>query len=168
MATAAKPKIAAPDMTEVAAFLYDEADCLDAADLDGWMNFYTEDGVYWMPASPTQTSPDDHISLFYDDRLLMSIRRINFGDALAASMEYEVRATHIIGNVRLQSWDADTGAAVVTSNFHVALLYRGAQELYAGRYTHTLVRTGGAWKIRHKKVNLLTCDQPMKSLIIYL
>jgi 3-phenylpropionate/cinnamic acid dioxygenase small subunit len=168
MATTLKPKVAAPDMTEIATFLYDEADCLDAADLTAWMDLYTEDGVYWMPASPTQTSPDDHISLFYDDRLLMSIRRFNFGDALAASMEYDVRSSHIIGNTRLKSWDAETGTTVVTSNFHVAILYRGAQELYAGRYTHTLVRCGETWKIRHKKVDLLTCDQPMKSLVIYI
>lgn len=168
MTTATQSKTTAPDMTRIAAFLYDEADCLDACDLEAWMALYTDDGVYWMPASPTQTSPDDHISLFHDDRLLMTIRRLNFGDTLAASMEHAVRSTHIIGNVRLQSWDETSGIAVATSNFHVALLYRGEQQLYAGRYTHTLVTDGQGWKIRHKKVDLLTSDQPMKSLVIYI
>jgi 3-phenylpropionate/cinnamic acid dioxygenase small subunit len=157
-----------PDIREIEEFLYREADFLDRGDLDGWIELYTEDASYWMPASPEQTDPFTHISLFYDDRLLMEIRRINFGHEYAASMAHPVRSTHIIGNVRLQSFDAATGEARVTSNFHVAMYYRGEQTLYAGRYTHDLVRQGNDWKIRHKRVDILTCDAPLKSIIIYL
>lgn len=156
------------DLREIEQFLYDEADCLDRGDLDGWIELYTEDASYWMPASPDQTDPFTHISLFYDDRLLMEIRRINFGHEYAASMAHPVRSTHIIGNLRLASFDPDLGEARVTSNFHVALFYRGEQTLYAGRYLHHLQRVGDGWKIRHKRVDLLTADAPMKSIVIYL
>lgn len=154
------------DIREIEAFLYEEADCLDRADLETWMTLYTEDGTYWMPASPGQKDPTTEISIIYDDRLLMEIRRLNYGHELAASMAYAVRSSHIIGNVRVIQ--EDTECCTVTSNFHVALFYRGEQTLYAGRYKHVLHRIDGQWKIKHKHVDLLTCDQPLKSLVIYL
>lgn len=157
-----------PDLRSVEAFLYEEADCLDRADLESWIALYTEDGRYWLPSHPGQTSPDTEISIIYDDRLLMEIRRLNYGHELAASMAYPVRASRIIGNVRIRDWNADSAVCTVTSNFHAALLYRGEQTLYAGRYTHELLQTDSGWKIRHKRVDLITCDQPLKSLVIYL
>jgi benzoate/toluate 1,2-dioxygenase beta subunit len=155
-----------PDIRDIETFLYDEADCLDRADLEAWMTLYTEDGTYWMPSHPNQSDPTTEISIIYDDRLLMEIRRLNYGHELAASMAYEVRSSHIIGNVRLRAWDGESGQ--VTSNFQATLLYRGDQTLYAGRYSHSLVKSGDGFKIRYKKVDLLNCDQPLKSLVIYL
>ncbi|NNM01898.1 MAG: aromatic-ring-hydroxylating dioxygenase subunit beta, partial [Gammaproteobacteria bacterium] len=61
-------------MLAIEQLLYDEADCLDRADLDAWFNMYTDDGTYWMPVEPDQADPLSHISLFYDDRLMMEIR----------------------------------------------------------------------------------------------
>lgn len=150
-------------------FLYHEADCLDRADLDAWMQLYTEDGVYWMPASPTQTDPDTHISIFNDDRLLMEIRRRNFGHEFAASMEYDVRSSHLISNVRVIDGKESDGEFRVASNFQAALFYRGEQTLYAGRYTHDLVRNGEDLKIRRKRVDLINCDSSqLRSIVIYL
>jgi 3-phenylpropionate/cinnamic acid dioxygenase small subunit len=157
-----------PDLPEIENFLYDEADCLDRADLEAWTGLYTEDGVYWMPQSPEQTDPETQISLFHDNRLLMEIRRLNFASPLAASMAYPVRASHIIGNIRIKNWDPKTAACRTTANFHAALLFRNEQTFYAGRYTHELRRLEGAWKIRHKRVDLINCDTPLKSLVIYL
>lgn len=168
MTQPAKRTAADPDINVLAAFLYDEADLLDAGDLKAWMALYTEDGRYWMPAAPDQPDPDSHISLFYDDRLMMSIRALNFGHPLSAAMEHPVRSSHVIGNVRLAHWDPSTGTAKVTSNFHVVLLQRKEQTVFAGRYTHDLVQDGQDWKIRQKKVDLINCDQPLKSIMTYL
>lgn len=150
-------------------FLYREADYLDRADLDAWMELYTEDGVYWMPASPTQTDPDTHISIFNDGRLLMEIRRRNFGHEFAASMEYEVRCSHLIGNVRVIEGSETDDEFRVASNFQAVLYYRGEQTLFAGRYTHDLVREQGNLKIRRKRVDLINCDSTqLRSIVIYL
>lgn len=154
---------------DIEAFLYREADCLDRADLNAWIDLYTEDGVYWMPASPTQTDPDTHISIFNDDRLLMEIRRRNFGHAFAASMEYDVRCSHLIGNLRLLDGSSGSSDLSVASNFQSVIYYRGEQTLYAGRYTHDLVRDGGDYRIRHKRVELINCDAPtLRSIVIYI
>ena len=156
------------DIREIEAFLYREADYLDAADLNGWISLYTEDASYWMPVDPDQLDPDTHISLFYDDRLMMELRRRNFGDAMAASMEYDVRCSHIIGNVRILSGKPGMKSFRVGSNFQACIYYRGEQTLYAGRYTHDLVRTDDGLRIQHKRVDLINCDAALRSIIVYL
>ena len=156
-------------LSDIEAFLYREADCLDRADLDAWMRLYTEDGVYWMPASPNQSDPDSHISIFNDGRLLMEIRRRNFGHEFAASMEYDVRCSHLIGNVRIIEGAATDETFKVASNFQSVLYYRGEQTLYAGQYTHELVRDGEELRIHRKRVDLINCDSSnLRSIVIYL
>jgi hypothetical protein len=56
----------------------------------------------------------------------------------------------------------------VGSNFQACIYYRGEQTLYAGRYTHDLVRTDDGLRIQHKRVDLINCDAALRSIIIYL
>jgi benzoate/toluate 1,2-dioxygenase beta subunit len=155
-------------LRRVEEFLYLEAAFLDRPDLDAWIELYTEDGTYWMPASEDQPDPVDHISLIYDDRVMMEIRRRNFVHPRAASKDYKVRASHIISNVRITAMDAQTGDYTVMSNFHCAYHYWDEQRLYAGTYRHELVNTDGGFRIRHKRVDLIDCDSVHGSIIIYL
>ena len=61
---------------DVEQLLYLEASLLDRPDLDRWIELYTEDGTYWMPTIEDQEDPLNHISLFYDDRVMMEVRQI--------------------------------------------------------------------------------------------
>ena len=155
------------ELRKIEQFLYDEANLLDNPDLDSWINLYTEDGTYWMPVIEDQADPFNHVSIFYDDRVMMEVRRRNFVHPRAASKDHTVRSSHIIGNVRLQGSN-DTGDLVVTSNFQALVFYRNEQRAYGGRYEHHLVADGDSYKIRHKKVTLINCDAPQRSLTIYL
>src|SRR5262245_31964859 len=85
-------------LREIQALLYDEADCLDRADLLAWLALYTEDATYWMPASRDQPDPIDHVSHIYDDRVMMEIRRRNFEHPRAPSKDHAVRCSHLLGN----------------------------------------------------------------------
>ncbi|MFM7785231.1 MAG: aromatic-ring-hydroxylating dioxygenase subunit beta [Gammaproteobacteria bacterium] len=153
-------------LREIETLLYDEADCLDRADLDAWMQLYTEDGSYWMPAAPGQEDPLNHISHFYDDRVMMEIRKRNFVHPRAASKDHPVRCSHLIGNIRLLSRDAE--GILVRSNFHAMLFYREETRLFGGRYEHALQRQPEGLRIRRKRVDLIDCDAPHKSIVIYL
>ncbi len=155
------------ELQAIERFLYDEADLLDHPDLDKWMELYTEDGTYWMPVLEDQADPLNHISIFYDDRVMMEVRRRNFVHPRAASKDHKVRSSHLIGNVRLNG-RTEQGDLIVTSNFQALVFYRGEQQAFGGTYEHHLSETGGSYKIRHKKVVLINCDAPQRSLIIYL
>jgi len=155
------------ELRKIEQFLYDEANLLDNPDLDSWIKLYTEDGTYWMPVIEDQADPLNHVSIFYDDRVMMEVRRRNFVHPRAASKDHKVRSSHIIGNIRLQGSN-DQGDLVVTSNFQALVFYRNEQRAYGGRYEHHLVADGDGYKIRHKKVTLINCEAPRRSLIIYL
>ena len=153
---------------DIEQLLYEEASYLDRPDLDRWIELYTDDGTYWMPAIQDQEDPLNHISLFYDDRVLMEVRRRNFVHPRAASKDYTVRASHIISNIQVREMDEATGDCTVTSNFHCFLYYRDRQTPYAGTYTHELVRAGDSYRIRRKRVDLINCDAALNTIIIYL
>ncbi|MED5420198.1 MAG: aromatic-ring-hydroxylating dioxygenase subunit beta [Pseudomonadota bacterium] len=158
-----------PDkLYELERFLYKEASFLDRPDLDKWMELYTEDGTYWMPAIPDQEDAEMHISLFYDDRVMMEVRRRNFVHPAAASKEYVVRASHIISNIQVTELDERNGDCTVTSNFHCFLYYHDRQTPYAGTYTHQLVRDGDSYKIKSKRVDIINCDTALNTIIIYI
>ncbi len=154
------------DLRDIEAFLYREASFLDRPDLDGWIELYTEDGTYWMPAIEDQVDAINHISLFYDDRVMMEIRRRNFVHPRAASKDYIVRCSHIISNVQVT--DSTNDGLTVTSNFQCVVYYNSKQTLYAGRYTHELLTVGDEFRIRHKRVDLINCDGVLGSIIIYI
>jgi benzoate/toluate 1,2-dioxygenase beta subunit len=148
-------------------FLYDEAELLDNPDLDRWIDLYTQDGTYWMPVVEDQPDPLNHVSIFYDDRVMMEVRRRNFLHPRAASKDHKVRSSHIIGNIRLRGTD-ERGDLLVTSNFQALVFYRNEQRAYGGKYEHRLVAEGDSYRIRSKKVTLINCEAPQRSLIIYL
>lgn len=155
-------------LRKIEEFLYLEASHLDRPDLDAWLQLYTEDGTYWMPTIEDQPDPLNHVSLFYDDRVMMEIRRRNFVHPRAASKDYKVRSSHLISNIRIIDFDAATGDCTVTSNFHCAYYYWDQQTLFAGTYRHELKSTADGYRIRHKRVDLINCDGVLGTIIIYL
>jgi len=155
------------DMRAVEDFLYLEASCLDVPDLGKWLALYSEDGTYWMPASENQLDPLNEISHFYDDRVLMEIRKRNFVHPRASSKDSSVRCSHLIGNIR-QHGESSNGDVIVTSNFQVVMFYREEQRVFAGTYEHQLIPSGSSFLIRSKRVNLINPEAAHKSIIIYL
>ncbi len=165
------PKSVTLSVDEYAAiteFLYREAMCLDDARLEDWMGLYSDEGVYWMPAHPDQICPDTEISVLYENKLLMDIRRRNFGHALAPSMEYPVRGSRILGNTHLVGNQPENSAVRVSSSFHAQLYYREEITHFAGKYTHDLVRDGESFKIAQKRVDLINADGIQRNLLIYI
>ena len=162
------PQVSAEKLHELERFLYKEASFLDRPDLDRWIELYTDDGTYWMPAVPDQEDAEMHISLFYDDRVMMEVRRRNFVHPAAASKDYDVRCSHIISNIQVTELDEKTGDCTVTSNFHCYVYYKDRQTPFAGTYTHQLVREGDDYKIRSKRVALINCDAALNTIIIYI
>ena len=162
------PQVSAEKLHELERFLYKEASFLDRPDLDRWIELYTDDGTYWMPAVPDQEDAEMHISLFYDDRIMMEVRRRNFVHPAAASKDYDVRCSHIISNIQVTELDEKTGDCTVTSNFHCYVYYKDRQTPFAGTYTHQLVRDGDDYKIRSKRVDLINCDAALNTIIIYI
>jgi benzoate/toluate 1,2-dioxygenase beta subunit len=157
-----------PDLREIEEFLYREASYLDRKLYTEWLDLFTEDGLYWVPAAPDQKDPDDHVSIYFEDRLLRQMRVNRLRHPQAFSLESPVRASRMVGNVLIESFDAATGVCRVRSTFHMLELQYGEQHLYGGFYLHDLVASDSGYKIKMKRVDLINCDSPLDVMQAFL
>lgn len=139
-------------MSDVADFLFAEAELLDRADYEPWLKLFTADARYWVPLRPGQSDPINEVSLFYEDRTLMRARvgRLSHPRALGLT----TRTSRLIGNVR-KAGHAEDGSLMVASRFQMVEFVGDEQRLHAGAMTHHLVDGDDGWRIRLKRVDLV-------------
>jgi len=157
----------APSLAEIEPFLYREARLLDERRFEAWRDLFTEDGIYWAPTQHDQASPDDAVSLFFDDRMTMAarIRRLNHPQVhVQTPMSH---TTHLITNIEIDPSPID-GDARVFAAFMMAEYRQIEPRWYAGRYEYRLRRLDGQLRIALKKVVLINCDAPLGAMAIYI
>ena len=149
------------DERAVEKLLHTEARLLDEARYAEWLALYTDDCEYWVPASPTQQSPRDHVSLFYEDRILMETRVRRLGHAQAHSLVPPVRTSRVVAGI-------EVAGLLVTSSFHLVEYRNTEQRVFAGRYRHAIRELDGRLKIVSKRVDLINCDAAHEVLQVFL
>lgn len=157
-----------PDLRALEQFLYYEARLIDEWRWEQWQALWTDDGEYWVPASPGQPDPVNHLSLIYERSLLRAVRIKRFHNPLAQPLQPKPRSLHVVGNVMLEEHDPATGECVVTSKQIVLQYRRDKQDVFGGTCTHRLVPVGEGWKMRLKKFELVNCDAMLENILLYL
>ncbi len=160
--------VARPDVRDLERFLYQEARALDEQRWEDWDALFVEDGEYWVPVSPQQPDPVNHMSLMYEKHLLRAVRIRRFRHPSAFSLQPKPRSVHLISNVFLADFDEATGGCVVKSSFIMLEYRREVQNVYGGSYTHTLEAAEHGYKIKQKRVDLVNCDAALESILLYL
>ncbi|MFL6799860.1 MAG: aromatic-ring-hydroxylating dioxygenase subunit beta [Xanthobacteraceae bacterium] len=154
------------DRAAVEQFLVGEARLLDDRRFRDWMELFTGDGTYWVPAAPHQQSPFDQASLFYDDRELMRTRIERLEHPRIHVQTPPSRTAHLIGNIVIE--DAASGAdECVVASTVIMVEYRDEQQrLFAGRQQHRLRRAGAGFRIVQKRVDLINCDSAFEAMAV--
>ncbi len=154
------------DHRAVAAFLYEEARLADEARYAEWLGLWTDDGVYWVPATTDPAvDPERQISHIYDNRNRIETRVRLLQTGVRYSQEPASLMRRLISNVEVET--ADDGELVVGSNFILAeLAVQAKHELHwwAGRTTHRLRRVDGRLRMSFKKVVLVNAAEPLPNL----
>jgi 3-phenylpropionate/cinnamic acid dioxygenase small subunit len=145
---------------EIEQFLYRQAEFLDAKRWQDFIDLFAADGVYWMPASPEQTTGEGVPSIFYEDRDLMTVRMKRITHPHAWSQAPLWGTSHLVGNVVLDGEDRASGEILVRSRFHMMEFRRDASRHFAGTYRHRLVREGGDFRIRLQRVDMVNAQGP--------
>lgn len=137
--------------TDVEDFLFREADLLDEWRLPEWLELFTDDATYSVPATdlPADASPDN--SLFYvaDDRFRLSERVKRLMKRTAHAEFPHSKTRHLVSNVRIRERrdnELDVSCAFVT--------YRtkdGVTDTYFGSSRYRLVAENDGLKIRSKR-----------------
>ena len=148
-------------------FLIHEARLLDSRRFRDWMGLFTDDGTYWVPAVPDQSSPFDQASLFYDDRQLMQTRIDRLEHPRIHMQTPPSRTVHLIGNVEAFK-TAREGTMMVRSNFSISEFWSGETRTLTGSYGHRFVEIDGQGLIQCKRVDLIEFDQSLRNPSIVL
>lgn len=141
---------------EVEEFLFLEARLLDERRFDDWMALFTDDGVYWVPASPGQQSPFEELSIYYEDRTLMDVRIRRLQNPETHAQIPPSRTRHLVANVVV----ADAGDDGLEARSKLVMFeYRDDRQIvFAADCRHMLRRHGDGFKIASKRVDLVNCD----------
>src|SRR5437899_1577388 len=85
-------------------FLHAEALLLDRHLYEEWINLWTPDGIYWVPIVPN-TSPDDQISIIYDDMAQLRKRIERFQSGQAWVQDPQPGLVRTVSNVQVAGGD---------------------------------------------------------------
>jgi len=134
-------------------FLYRQADLLDSKQWQDWIDLFTPDGVYWMPADPAHKHWDGVPAIFAEDKNLMTVRMKRVLHPDAWSQRPLWGTNHVVSNVVVDK-AAKNGDLVVRSRFHMMELRRDDVRHFAGQYTHQLKKTKGSFRIKLQRVDM--------------
>jgi 3-phenylpropionate/cinnamic acid dioxygenase small subunit len=162
----AAPDLAGSERAPIEQFLMHEARLLDERRFRDWMELFTDDGTYWVPAVPDQKSPFDQASLFYDDRDLMRTRVERLEHPRIHVQTPPSRTAHLVGNVLIEEADAAKGEVVVGSTVIMVEYRDEVQRVFAGRQHHRLRRDGASFRIVQKRVDLINCDSAFEPMAV--
>lgn len=151
------------DRAEIEQFLYKEARLLDIQKFEEWLDLFTEDACYWVPAGHDDIDPTTHVSIIHDDKTAMArrVKRLRSGHAYA--QDPASRVHRIVSNVELGAADDASGELKVNSMMLLVELARHRQTIHSARCEFSLARHPEGWRIRCKKVNLLRNNEALDS-----
>jgi len=148
---------------EVQDFLFHEARLLDERAFEEWLNLFTDDVVYWMPARLNPLDSNDpadgtckpgDLSLFEETKETLRTRVARLATGLAWAEVPPSRTRHLITNVQVEGEDTKSGVRV-RSNF---MVYRTqlehSQDVFVGMRDDLLRKAAGEWKIARRTILL--------------
>ena len=151
---------------EVTAFLYEEARLADEARYAEWLALWTDDAVYWVPATTNPgADPERHISHIYDNRARLETRIRLLQTGVRYSQEPASAMRRLISNVEIAP--AEGGELLVGANFilgEFSVQAKHEMHWWIGRTTHRLRRVGGALRMARKTVVLVNAAEPLPNL----
>ena len=103
------------DTGEIQQFLYQEAELLAKRNYEAWLELFTDDSHYWIPAGLGDSNPHKETSLIYDNREGLRIRVARLLDPTAHCQTPPSQTTNLISNVQIE--DLKNGEYKVHSNF---------------------------------------------------
>lgn len=155
------------DVRAVEQFLYREARLADEHDYDAWEALWTDDALYWVPVGGDDTDPTRGMSIIHDNRHRIStrIRQLQTGrrhsQIPASRLRRIISNIEIVGPVGAGPHPADL---VTEANFLLFESRERGNELWGGRITYRLRRSGDDLKLAYKKVALVDNARDLPTL----
>ena len=141
-----------------------EARLLDERRFDEWLALFADEAWYWMPAAWDQQSPEDALSLVYEDKRLLALRVRRLASPVIHVEQPPSRTHHHLSAIR--SSIVDDGLIEVRSLQWIVVWRDSVQRLFSAECLHRLISIPGGLAIRSKTVRLLDCDSAHRGLAV--
>ncbi|MEO0412655.1 MAG: aromatic-ring-hydroxylating dioxygenase subunit beta [Pseudomonadota bacterium] len=150
----------------IRAFIAHETWLLNTQAWDEWTALFSPAGAYWMPLTPAQDSPKNHVSLMYEAAALRAARiaRLKKSDGLSVeTMPRSVRhvSSLIIDSISENEWHAR--AAVMMAEYA-----RGEVNTFHGTVQWHLQASGSGLVIELKRVDLINAEGALSDILTYI
>lgn len=152
-------------LREIELLLYRQAEALDRRQWQAFIDLFTPEGIYWMPASPEQTTGEGVPAIFYEDRNLMSVRLKRLDHPHAWSQMTEWGTSHLVSNIVIDKHDRGSGETVVRSRFHLMEFRNDVSRHFAGSYLHHLLPTPEGYRIKRQRVDMVNGQGPYEYVL---
>jgi len=152
----------AVDRHQVETFLYREARLMDEHAYDEWLALWADDALYWVPCNEDDFDPERHVSIVYENKARLEDRITRLKSGAAYAQDPKSRLSRVVSNVEIEG--ENDHELMIHSTFNLTALRRGRIDIFAGRATHKLRRSGDSFKIAFKKVLLINNDQVIHNL----
>ena len=154
------------DHKAVVEFLHREARLADEARYAEWLALWTDDAVYWVPATTDpDADPETRLSHIYDNRARLETRIKLLQTGHRYSQVPASLMRRIGSNIEVEA--GRDGGFVAGSNFILAELSiqaKSEMHWWVGRATHHLRRVDGELRMSQKKVVLINAVEPLPNM----
>ena len=147
-------------------FLFHEARLLDTQRYEEWLDLFTEDATYWVPLEQGQKDAFETSSIIHDDRTLLGLRVKQLRHPRAHARVPLARTVHQVGNVMVLAQAGDE--LQVGSTLTVVEFRSEKQRVFGALVEHRLKRNSGAFRIAHKRVDLVNSEGELDGISILL
>lgn len=157
--------VAVDTLREVEAFLFREARFADEHDYDAWEALWTDDAIYWIPATADDADPTTTMSILYDNRSRIATRVRQWHTGKRHAQIPKSRLRRLVTNVELLDADPDHPDDLrVGANVMICESRDRGTVVWAGRYEYRLRETDDGLRMAYKKVMLVDNDRPIYTL----
>lgn len=146
---------------DCAKLIFTEARYLDQRKWDEWLELYTQDAVYWVPAWETEleyvSDPRRQISLiYYPDKNGLDDRVFRIKTGMSSASTPMPRTCHVVSNITVEPLNDSDTEVMVYANWQTSSFRNKLENTFTGYYEHKLRRDeSGGWKIAGKKIIVL-------------
>ncbi|HEY4317761.1 MAG TPA: aromatic-ring-hydroxylating dioxygenase subunit beta [Herbaspirillum sp.] len=156
---------------EIERFIIYEVALLDDRKFEEWMALFDDDGRYWAPTTICQDSPLNQVSIFFDDKTLMTQRINRLRHERIHSQAPHSRTLHLVSNIKIVPEQSSESGFCARANF-IMVEFRpsvpeGVQRVFAGVYEYDLRRVQDTFIVKSKKATLINCDSTFSPLALY-
>jgi benzoate/toluate 1,2-dioxygenase beta subunit len=151
--------------TEAEDLLYREALLIDTQRFAEWLELFTPDVEFWMPAwrdeTTTTQDPDRELSLiYYKGRRNLEDRVMRLTSGLSTASSPLPRVVHQVTNVMVLETDEVSATVSAAFSCHRFDVRMDRADCFFGRYEYRLARQGRTWLIARKTITLLNDTIP--------